>query len=39
MLPANVQSDKIEAQYRDGVLTITLPKMEQAKPKKVQIKT
>lgn len=38
-LPSTVQADKIEAQYRDGVLTITMPKTEQAKPKRIQVKT
>lgn len=30
-LPADVQPDKIEAAYEDGVLTVTLPKTEEAK--------
>jgi HSP20 family protein len=33
-----IQSDKVEANYRDGLLTITLPKAEELKPKKVQVK-
>ncbi len=32
-----VQVDQIKAAYRDGVLEITLPKVEEAKPKKVEI--
>lgn len=36
-LPAEVQADKISATYQDGVLTVTLPKAEQAKPKQIHI--
>jgi HSP20 family protein len=37
-LPKSVSSDKIEATFTDGVLTVKLPKMEEAKPKQVEIK-
>jgi HSP20 family protein len=37
-LPENVDSTGIEATYRNGVLDITLPKSEKAKPKQVEIK-
>jgi HSP20 family protein len=37
-LPTNVKSDKIDAAYKDGVLTITLPKVEESKPKEIQVK-
>jgi HSP20 family molecular chaperone IbpA len=33
-----VDASKIEAAYKDGVLQVTVPKLEAAKPKKVQIK-
>jgi len=37
-LPEQVQSDKIDAAFRDGVLKITLEKQEQSKPRKIEIK-
>jgi HSP20 family protein len=37
-LPVAVEPKKIEAQFRDGVLTVTLPKAEEAKPKQIEIK-
>ena len=36
-LPAPVAADKVKAQYKDGVLTVTLPKTEEAKPKQIDI--
>ena len=37
-LPTRVQSDKIEATYKDGILSVTLPKAEEAKPKQIEVK-
>lgn len=37
MLPSAVASDKVKAQYKDGVLSITLPKTEEAKPKQIDV--
>ncbi|PIV21314.1 MAG: molecular chaperone [Deltaproteobacteria bacterium CG_4_8_14_3_um_filter_45_9] len=37
-LPAEVQSDKINASYKNGVLKITLPKSEEAKKKEIKIR-
>jgi HSP20 family protein len=36
-LPAEVQEDKVKANYKDGVLTITLPKTERAAEKAVKV--
>jgi HSP20 family protein len=36
-LPIPVQADKVRASYRDGVLTVTLPKVESVKPKEIKI--
>ena len=38
-LPSAVNTEKVDAMYKDGVLTITLPKTETVKPKKVEIKS
>lgn len=38
-LPHAVDPQKIQATYKDGVLTVTLPKSEEAKPKQIQVKT
>lgn len=36
-LPTNVDESKVRADYKDGVLTLRLPKSAEAKPKSVQI--
>ena len=36
-LPAPVSGDKVKAQYKDGILTITLPKTEESKPKQIEV--
>ena len=38
-MPAPVDANKIEANYKNGVLTITCPKKEEVKPKAIEIKT
>ncbi|MCX7858159.1 MAG: Hsp20/alpha crystallin family protein [Deltaproteobacteria bacterium] len=37
-LPGQVQSDKISASYKNGVLKVVLPKTEEAKKKEIKIK-
>ncbi len=37
-LPGTVNRDKIEADYKDGILHISVPKAEEAKPKQIEIK-
>jgi HSP20 family protein len=37
-LPTDVETEKIEANYADGILEITLPKVPEVKPKKIEIK-
>jgi len=37
-LPVNVVSDKATAEFENGILTITLPKAEEVKPKAITIK-
>ncbi|HET9386790.1 MAG TPA: Hsp20/alpha crystallin family protein [Gemmatimonadales bacterium] len=36
-LPATVEANRITASYEHGILTVTLPKVEQAKPRQIQV--
>ncbi|HMX17826.1 MAG TPA: Hsp20/alpha crystallin family protein [Anaerolineales bacterium] len=38
ILPTDVVADKAKADFENGILTITLPKAEEAKPKSISIK-
>lgn len=38
-LPTAVDGEKVKATYKDGILTVTLPKAEEAKPKQIQVKS
>jgi len=37
-LTSNIDADKIAADFSNGVLAITLPKLETAKPKEIEVK-
>lgn len=37
-LPMPIDAEKVEAALRDGVLTITMPKAETVKPRKIEVK-
>ena len=37
-VPMQVAVEKIKAQYKDGILSVTLPKAEEAKPKHIDVK-
>lgn len=36
-LPTLVDANRVNATYKDGILTVTLPKAEEAKPKQIQV--
>ena len=36
-LPKEIKEDKIKAEFKDGQLTITIPKAEEVKPKEIEI--
>lgn len=36
-LPTAVSADKVKAAYKDGILSVTLPKAEEAKPKQIDV--
>lgn len=38
-LPAEVDADKVKAAYRNGVLTVTLPKAENGKTKRITVES
>ena len=36
-LPTTVSARDVRAEYKDGILTVTLPKSEEAKPKQIEV--
>ena len=36
-LPVAVATDKVKASFKDGILSVTLPKAEEAKPKQIDV--
>jgi HSP20 family protein len=38
-LPMPIDAERIDARYADGILTLTLPKAEEAKPRQIAVKT
>jgi HSP20 family protein len=38
-LPLEVDAERVDARYADGILTLTLPKAEQAKPRQIAVKS
>jgi HSP20 family protein len=38
-VPATVDRDKVRAEYREGILTVHLPKAEAVKPKEIAVET
>jgi len=38
-LPSQVDSEQVSAEFKDGVLTVTLPKSREVKPRQIEVKT
>src|SRR6476469_8262962 len=38
-LPTEVDAERVDARYTDGILTLTLPKAEQLKPRQIAVRT
>jgi HSP20 family molecular chaperone IbpA len=38
-VPQTIDVEKVEAELKDGVLTLHMPKSEEAKPRQIEIKT
>lgn len=38
VLPSGLKTDKAEATMEDGILTLTIPKVEEVKPKNISVK-
>jgi HSP20 family protein len=38
-LPTDIDAERVDARYTDGILTLTLPKAEEAKPRQITVRT
>jgi HSP20 family protein len=38
-IPVSIEADNADAEFKDGILTLTLPKAEELKPKAIKVKT
>ena len=38
-LPTEIDPERVDARYADGILTLTLPKAEEAKPRQITVRT
>ena len=38
-LPSEVDAERVDARYADGILTLTLPKAEETKPRQITVRT
>jgi HSP20 family protein len=38
-LPTEVDTERVDARYADGILTLTLPKAEETKPRQITVRT
>jgi HSP20 family protein len=38
-LPTFIDAERVDAQYTDGILTLTLPKAEEAKPRQITVRS
>ncbi len=37
-LPQSIKVDEVQAEYNNGILNLTIPKLEEAKPKEIEVK-